>query len=82
VIPKKINDNASRTRIREVRAEGLSFAKQNLPLAATAFSLAETALLLSSLQERMYERTVAEPRLCGSFVEGDATPNDQKVGRR
>jgi hypothetical protein len=47
-------------------------------LAATAFSLAETALLLSSLQERMYERTVAEPRLCGSFVEGDATLNDQK----
>ena len=55
MIPKKINDNASRTRIREVRAEGLSFAKQNLPLAATAFSLAETALLLLSLHEPMFE---------------------------
>ena len=52
-----------------------------LVLAATAFSLAETALLLSSFQERMYEirdgrRTTI---LRFDFVKGDATLNDQNT---
>jgi hypothetical protein len=51
-----------------------------LVLAATAFSLAETALLLLGLQERMYEikdgRRTTIMRF--DFVKGDATLKDQK----
>ena len=52
-----------------------------LVLAATAFSLAETALLLLGLQERMYEikdgRRTTIMRF--DFVKGDATLKDHNT---
>jgi len=52
-----------------------------LVLAATAFSLAETALLLLGLQERMYAlndgRRTTIMRL--DFVKGDATLKDKNT---